>query len=467
MSPTSTSIRSTFPIAPTQGTQVGYHQYDAQLEDYSSQQPSMPRSPRCRSSRSASRRCSAKAAFDLTTRGDREMVLGNIRSQLLTLETIRPWEKNPDIYSSTARQRRIRADGAQICSRPTIGCARWLRAKSRCRRLLDEARANLKNPPHIYTEIAIEQLPGIVSFFRARCARGLRRRARIPRSRKSSRTPTPQVIAALKSYLDWLKTDLLAALQRRLPHRRGHVLEEARIRRDGRSAARQAARNRLGRSAQESGALQPGREGTRAGQGPAAPCSKSWARMHPAPDHLLDTFRATFDSLIGFIRAHHIVTIPSDVRPIVEETPPFMRATTFASHGHAGPLREARHRGLFQRHAARSLHDAGGGRGLHALVQHRHRHLDRGARGLSRPLRAVPVGAAGAQPRAQAAGRQHQRRRLGPLLRADDARRRLRPARRRARKTSANRNSCALASCRMRCCATRASSSASKCIPAR
>jgi uncharacterized protein (DUF885 family) len=59
---------------------------------------------------------------------------------------------------------------------------------------------------------------------------------------------------------------------------------------------------------------------------------------HPAPDHLLDSFRATFDSLIGFIRSHQIVTIPSDIRPIVEETPPFMRATTFASMDTPGPF---------------------------------------------------------------------------------------------------------------------------------
>ena len=59
---------------------------------------------------------------------------------------------------------------------------------------------------------------------------------------------------------------------------------------------------------------------------------------HPAPDHLLDAFRATFDGLVSFIRAHHIVTIPSDVRPIVEETPPFMRATTFASMDTPGPF---------------------------------------------------------------------------------------------------------------------------------
>jgi len=59
--------------------------------------------------------------------------------------------------------------------------------------------------------------------------------------------------------------------------------------------------------------------------------------QHPRPDHLLDAFRATFDGLIGFIRANHIITIPSDVRPIVEETPPFMQATTFASMDTPGP----------------------------------------------------------------------------------------------------------------------------------
>jgi uncharacterized protein (DUF885 family) len=59
---------------------------------------------------------------------------------------------------------------------------------------------------------------------------------------------------------------------------------------------------------------------------------------HPAPDHLLDSFRATFDGLVAFIREHKIVTIPSDVRPILEETPPFMRATTFASMDTPGPF---------------------------------------------------------------------------------------------------------------------------------
>ena len=68
---------------------------------------------------------------------------------------------------------------------------------------------------------------------------------------------------------------------------------------------------------------------------------KCWPMLgndHPAPDQLLASFRDTFSSLIDFIREKHIVTIPSDVRPTLEETPPFMRATTQASMDTPGPF---------------------------------------------------------------------------------------------------------------------------------
>ena len=79
----------------------------------------------------------------------------------------------------------------------------------------------------------------------------------------------------------------------------------------------------------------PGRQRNRARQNPAQ-CSKSLAaasRSRSADPR----FHRHFDSLLDFIRAHHIVTIPSDVRPILEETPPFMRATTQASMDTPGP----------------------------------------------------------------------------------------------------------------------------------
>jgi hypothetical protein len=59
---------------------------------------------------------------------------------------------------------------------------------------------------------------------------------------------------------------------------------------------------------------------------------------------LLDAFRATFDGLVSFIRAHHIVTIPSDVRPIVEETPPSCAPPPLPAWTRRGRLRRTRPR---------------------------------------------------------------------------------------------------------------------------
>src|SRR5213076_1449161 len=58
---------------------------------------------------------------------------------------------------------------------------------------------------------------------------------------------------------------------------------------------------------------------------------------HPASDKLLAEFREVCTRLREFIIAHKIITIPSPVPPILEETPPFARALTFASMDTPGP----------------------------------------------------------------------------------------------------------------------------------
>jgi len=60
--------------------------------------------------------------------------------------------------------------------------------------------------------------------------------------------------------------------------------------------------------------------------------------MHPAPGELMQRFRDTFDSLISFIKQRYIVTLPSDRRPTLQETPPFQRATSTASMDTPGPF---------------------------------------------------------------------------------------------------------------------------------
>src|ERR1035438_5873226 len=87
-----------FRYDPVQGTQAGFHQYDAMLASGSRAD--------IEAQTAALRKFEQEVeSFDAgglspVASADRELVLAQIRGQLLTLEVVRPWEKNPDVYSS-------------------------------------------------------------------------------------------------------------------------------------------------------------------------------------------------------------------------------------------------------------------------------------------------------------------------------------------------------------------------------
>jgi uncharacterized protein (DUF885 family) len=68
---------------------------------------------------------------------------------------------------------------------------------------------------------------------------------------------------------------------------------------------------------------------------------------HPAPDQLLNAFRGVLNGLKDFITEHKIIQIPSPVPPLLRETPPFMRATTFASMDTPGPFEKVAKEAFF------------------------------------------------------------------------------------------------------------------------
>jgi uncharacterized protein (DUF885 family) len=324
-----------FHYGPTSGTLAGYHQYDGQMEDYSRQSIDAE----IAALKSFEKRIEAihpdETKENYVPRTDREMLLSTIRSQLLTLEAVRPWEKNADNYSSAC------ANGAFVLmerkfASPDDRLRSLVSREKQMPALLEAARANLKNPPHIYTEIAIEQLPGIVSFFEKDVPQAFADAQDTSLKTEFAKT-NAAVIAGLNGYLEWLKTDLLPrsngdyrigaeTFQKKLQYDEMVDTPLDKLLEIGWADLRknQAHFNEVAKE------LEPTKE-------PAA-VVEQLGSYHPAPDRLLDAFRATFDGLVGFIRTHHIVTIPSDVRPIVEETPPFMRATTFASMDTPGPF---------------------------------------------------------------------------------------------------------------------------------
>src|SRR5580692_5676419 len=323
-----------FPYQPTQGTLAGYHQYDAKLEDFN-RATIDAESAALEKFEKRLDEMHRKASFDQETRGDCELLLGNIRSRLLTLQTIRSWQKSPDFYSSTLTNGVFSIMERKFAS-PDERLRSLVARERQIPTLLEEARVNLNDPPHVYTEIAIEQLPGIIQFFQNDVPAAFAD-AKDPALKEEFAHANDVVISALNSYLAWIKSDLLPlsngdfrigadTFSKKLQYDEMVDLPLDKILEIGWADMRKNQAHFIAIAKE----LEPDKD-TRA-------VLEELGANHPAPDHLLDAFRATFDGLVSFIRANHIVTIPSDVRPIVEETPPFMRATTTASMDTPGPF---------------------------------------------------------------------------------------------------------------------------------
>ena len=67
---------------------------------------------------------------------------------------------------------------------------------------------------------------------------------------------------------------------------------------------------------------------------------KSLSDDHPTEVSLIPDAKRTVEGLIQFINTKDIVTIPSQVRPNITETPPYARSGTFASMDTPGPYEE-------------------------------------------------------------------------------------------------------------------------------
>jgi uncharacterized protein (DUF885 family) len=322
-----------FHFAPTMGTSAGLHQYDNQLEDYSA--ASIQKEIAALHEYEKKVEAIDPSALDASVAGDREILLNTIRSQLLTLEVIRPWEKNPDNYSSG-----ITYSIFVLMERPYASADVRLRAVVEREKLipqaLQEARKNLKNPPRIFTEIALEQIDGLISFFQNDVPSAFST-VTAPGTKAEFAKSNADVVAALQAYGAWMKSDLLPrsngdfrlgadTFRKKLAYDEMVDIPLDRL--------LQIAFADLHKNQAEFARVAKEVDPTKT----PAEVLAELATIHPAPDELLPAFHNTFDSLIGFINAHHIITIPSTVQPTLEETPPFMRATTFASMDPPGPF---------------------------------------------------------------------------------------------------------------------------------
>src|ERR1041384_5069118 len=152
-----------FSCHPTEATLAGLHQYDTKLEDYSA----------AAQEKQASGLKSFLARFQSVdtsrmapdTAADREWVMSSIRAQLLELEDVQMWRKDPNRYSGDANNS-VFLILKRSYAPPEQRLRSIIQREKQIPGLLETARKNLQNPPRIYVEIELEQLPDETDFFR-------------------------------------------------------------------------------------------------------------------------------------------------------------------------------------------------------------------------------------------------------------------------------------------------------------
>ena len=270
---------------------------------------------------------------------DREQLMLAMDSGILSNSVIRTWAKDPDFYSGG-----VTNAAYAIMKRKFAPAADRLRSliarEKRMPAFLDEGRTNLTTPVKVFTQIAIEQIDGNISFFKNDVTAAFAEVKDKALVDEFTRT-NGDVMKALAAYKSYLQKEVLPKAD--TPYALGaetyakalaanemiglpldELLKIAEANRQQNEAAFQATAKTID------------------ARKPADAVLLAMEREHPKPAELLKTSQNSLDEIRQFIVSKHIITIPESVPATVKETPPFMRSTTSASMDTPGPFETAK-----------------------------------------------------------------------------------------------------------------------------
>jgi uncharacterized protein (DUF885 family) len=326
-------IEAELQLYPERATALGDHRFDDRVDDVSAQgiDALIRHAKRWRTL------LGADDAKDLSpaNEADREWLISHLDGELLWTEQIRSYQREPETYLPTSSVNAlIKREFAPAEIRMRSVTAREVAALKN----LEAARTNLQPSltPKVYVDIALQQMPATIGFFNNDVPLAFAKVADGP-DKQAFVKANANLIAAIQDYTQWLKNQLMPkasgeyaigadAYRRMLKDsdmvdmpldqlERVGVKELARLRDEFQKTAAQIDPNHS-----------------------PAEVMESLTREHPDPAQVIPTVAAGLASIRAYVIAHHIATVPSDVMPMVRETPPYMRATTFASMDSPGPF---------------------------------------------------------------------------------------------------------------------------------
>ncbi|HEV2149528.1 MAG TPA: DUF885 domain-containing protein [Longimicrobiaceae bacterium] len=328
-----------YEASPVRATRLGIHRHDDRLQDLS--RAGIER--RREALHGWLRRLEGidRAALRGDARLDHRVLEHAIRAQLLELEEVRGWERDPGTYvgavsgGTSALSSRTFAPADQ---RMRSMMARWEQVPD----VLAAARANLRDVPRLWAESAAGSARGTASFLRSDLPRALAEQGleRVdPALRAEWDAARLRTAARMEEFAGWLRDDLAPRAQgdfrlgRDVFERKLKYEEHVDLSADElREVNERAIRDYKAWVAREAARVDPRRD-------PAA-VMDSITGIYPPPERLIATARAQLDTIRRFIVERGIVTLPSERMPTVRETPAYARGG-FASMDTPGPFETA------------------------------------------------------------------------------------------------------------------------------
>ena len=316
---------------PSFATSWGIHDFDDSLENWS---PERLRAEEQRVRDGMKELEGVRAEkLDAPTRIDYDLLRTGMQSNLYNLTEGRGWENDPGQYNyGLTLQSMIAVSYAPLEQRMRSLTHRLQQVP----RQLANARANLKNPPALFTEFAAGDFEGTISYLENDVTRAFAPVTE-PALRAEFESAKRTAVAATKDHVAWLRGTLLPASHG------SFVLGEDRYRKrlryeemidlpiDTLLAVGDRELHRLeGRY----------REAMRRVD-PDAPPDSIVARMrrdHPPADSILDYARALIEEARGFTVKSGFIAIPADAHCKVRPTPEFAASRSFASFDAPGPF---------------------------------------------------------------------------------------------------------------------------------
>jgi uncharacterized protein (DUF885 family) len=326
-------IQAELKLFPERATALGDHRYDDRVDDVS--QAGIAIVIRHATTWIAAFTAIDSKSLSANAEADREWLLARLDGELLSTRELREYEREPGMYLPTsAVYALIKRNFATAAVRMRSVTAREAAALAS----FADAHRNLKpeRTPRVAIDIVLQQMPATLAFFKSDLPKAF---AEVPDGpdKQAFAAANARLIAAIEDYERWLRTDLApkakgdyaigAAAYRRMLNDDDMVdipLERLQLVGQDELAALAGAFRKT--AAEIDPHHSPGE------------VARALNRVHPAADQVIPTVAAGLAELRAYVVSHHLANIPSDVAPIVHETPPYMRATTFASMDTPGPF---------------------------------------------------------------------------------------------------------------------------------